>query len=92
MIPERDLALRYEIEDASNHLMEQARVAAESIQCTDLKSAQVKGLLRQAQTGYSGRRWWARSQDEERFRHIESWLNKCSGDCYEYSCGKRCYY
>jgi hypothetical protein len=61
MIPERDPALRYKIEEQSDRLLELAGIAAESIRATDLKSAQVKGLLRQTQTGYG-------------VEHVRNWL------------------
>jgi len=52
MISERDMALRYEIDDRGDDLLQRAEAAAKSVQNVELKADQVRGLLRQAQAGY----------------------------------------
>jgi hypothetical protein len=51
MSPERDLALRYEVEDQSSHLIDLAEQAVRNVKNVELRIDQVRGLLRQAQAG-----------------------------------------
>jgi len=61
MISKYAPALRYKIEDKNNDLFDLAKATAQKVKTTNLKSDQVRGFLRQTQTGYG-------------VEHVTSWL------------------
>jgi hypothetical protein len=68
----RDLTLRYKIEERTGDLLSRAVKTAERAGESDLKSSQVKALLRQVQTGNG-------------VEHVCNWLRYQSARVYEWN-------